>query len=78
MMSGYWFVLLLRYQPGGCVKDVSSGIGVPEIKHRVQPAGKGIEGTGDTLTIQPVVLDKAQNRTLVSHRVIDVVLPRVG
>ena len=55
-----------------------SVVGVLEVKHRVQAAGKRIEGARDPLTTQPVVLDKPQDRGLVGDRVIDVVLLGVG
>ena len=73
-----WIAVTSYDQPGGRVKDVRRGVGVLEIKHRVQPPGKRIKGARDALTTQPVVLDKPQNRALVSHRVIDVVLLGVG
>jgi hypothetical protein len=66
--------LLLHNQSGGRVENVLRGVGVLEIKHRVQPPGKVIKRSRDSLAVQPVVLDEAQNRGLIGHRVIDVVL----
>jgi hypothetical protein len=73
-----WWVWLDRGLAGRWVQDQGSGVGVLEIKHRVQATGKVIKGARDPLTTQPVILDKAQNRGLVSDRVIDVVLSCVG
>jgi hypothetical protein len=70
--------LLLHNQSGGRVENALRGVGVLEIKHRVQPPGKVIKRSRDSLAVQPVVLDEAQNRGLIGHGVIDVVLLRVG
>src|SRR5262249_3520099 len=47
-----------------------------EVEHAVDRVGKGIERAGDALTVQPVVLDKPEDRRLVGYRVIDEVLFR--
>src|ERR1700693_3229954 len=70
--------LLLHNQSGGRVENVLRCVGVLEIKHRIEPPGKVIKRSRDSLAVQPVVLDEAQNRALVGHGVIDVVLLREG
>ena len=64
---------------GRLIQDQRPRIWMGEIEHRVDGTGDGIEGAvADPLSMQPIVLDEAQNRSLIGQTMVDKVAPGKG